>query len=98
MPSSRLSRQNQPQSKSQVTFWRGLKNSTGWTSNKLYGPNIVSFGPKYAPRGNRGLNVFSVPPLVFCPPLATSARKASLGLKRIGKVKPVSLETVQALI
>src|SRR5271169_377797 len=98
MPSSRLSRQNQPQSKSHETFWIGLKNSTGWTSNKLYGPNIFSFGPKYAPRGNSGLNVFSVPPLVFCPPLATSARIASLGVKRIGKVNPVSVETVQASI
>src|ERR1700719_2260490 len=97
-PSSRLSRQYHAQSKSQVTFGRIVSIKNGCTPNKLYGPNMVSFGPKYAPRGNKGLNVFRVPPLGCCPPLATNADTASLGEKRSGKVNPVSVETVQALI
>src|SRR6516162_7603594 len=97
-PSYRLSRQNQSQSKSQVTFCKRVSISTGCKSKKLNGPNMVSLGPKYAPRGNRGLNVFRVPPLGCCPPLAMPLRKASLGVNRAGKVKPVSVATVHALI
>jgi hypothetical protein len=77
---------------------RGENMSTGCASIMLNGPNIVSFGPKYAPRGNSGLNVPNVPPEACWLPLATSARTASLGLHGIEKVRPVSVATVHALI
>src|SRR4029434_7285849 len=82
----------------QETFGRGENIRIGCTSKKLNGPNMVSFGPKYAPRGNRGLNVFSSPPLGCRPPLATSARNAIRGAHGSENVKPVSVATVQALI